>query len=440
MDVGRVASLFIQGAESFLAGNDMVYTLGMLEPVDTDRLARAYESLVRANAILRQKWVAKGDGFDWLPFTDEELESRLALERRALTQQFSLEELYSAYHPTNTRLPLRVARVSERTLVMFVNHTWSNGYGGMYWLEHLLAAYAGEPLEHDDARAIRGPFRRILAALSGYFWALIYSIGFALKASKRAGERTVDLTHGARPVPHRAGYSVRTYRLSTEETSRFVSTAKARGESVTEALCVTLANAFLASAPPERDRVCISMPVDIGPLVPGWSRSTAPGNYTGSLVVQLFRGRPLMAQARAAFRWFARSIPYWLTALIASTAKSQRALRSRFENNAGKAIPERAPFENFTFALSSVGVLRGRFLDRYVETISGHTKTQTVFVSAVTFRDRLAIEFSVPNGLFDVQEVCCCFDRAIASLKSLDLSTRPLPSPPAESTPHAATA
>ena len=69
-------------------------------------------------------------------------------------------------------------------------------------------------------------------------------------------------------------------------------------------MCLTVAEAML-SAQPEKSRVCIAVPTDLARYSPGLPR-TVPGNYTGSLIVQLRRGAPLQSQITRQFGWFRR--------------------------------------------------------------------------------------------------------------------------------------
>jgi hypothetical protein len=423
MDVGRMASLYITGTEAQVRGNAMVYVLSTKLPIDRVRLAASYHALVVANEELRLKWVETPEtqGFAWVPFTAQETSERLTRERDAMAAYATPDEIHAEYSPTNERFPFRVAVADDRTLLVVVNHAWCNGYGGLFWIEHLFRVYGGDTdaIVPSEAAPRASAAVRLARAIAGAFWAIVYLVGFALRAGKDAATQTVDLARSAPTEPSSCGYALRTYRFTFDETKRLVARAKERKLSVAANLVADFAQALL-EAQPERSRVCMSLPVDLAPYIDGFSRKT-PGNFTGSLILQVRRGADVAAQVRRGFRGFARGVPYWVTRILASFSKSERAARERFSTQARSTNASRAPFENFSIAVSCGGVLRGPELQKYAATFEGSTRTQTIYVGAATLNGRLSFKVSVPKDLFDEREVFAVTDRAHAMLLGAEL-------------------
>lgn len=426
VDEGRIASLYIFGAEDVLAGNDMTGTCLLKEPVRPELLYPSYERFIRENEAVRSKWVERpgaGDGgFAWVPLAPDEVERLLALERERLAREDDLDAVYSEFSPTNERFPVRLARTRDpRTVVFLVNHAFANGLAAIGWMARFFRCYAEAagiavpPDPPPPAPRRRARLLRALAALAGVFWVLVYLAGFFLRAGQRAALDTVDLTDGRTPAPrNEKGYAVRRYSFSAAQTAAIREAARRDGATVNEHLCAATAEAFLA-AQPARRRVLLSLPVDLRPILPHVP-PLAPGNYTGSLVVQVFRGRPVGRQVRRAFRWFRRGVPLALTRLLGRFAGNAAALRARFATQARLPVPARAPLENFTCAFSSVGLIAHPVLETLLERFSGHAKTQTVFLAPATINGCLTIDVCVSNDLFRAEEVFAVTDRLAAGL------------------------
>ncbi|MBI2390124.1 MAG: hypothetical protein HYV09_11100 [Deltaproteobacteria bacterium] len=419
MDVGKVASLYIHGSEQAVAGNEMLMTAVLRRPYDPAALRRAYRRFVEENPTIASKLVENParQAFTWLPFSDEERASRVEREERELAFVHDPRDAHDAYYPTNERLPFRIVPVGASTLLFCVNHAFSNGKGLLAWVSRWFETYAEELGEPVPARKAwpavtlpPGGLRGFFAAVAGLFWTIVYLVGFIARAGKRAAVDTVDLgdlgDRKGEPLC-RQGFVVKTYRFTTDDTARVVAAAKARGLTVGQHLGAALSELFF-DAQPDRGRVCMSMPLDLRGELPHLSLQ-ALGNYTGSLVVQVHRGGDAASQLRAAYRWLARRIPYWLTWMVGGTTESK--LFRRFAEQARRPNAARAPLENFTFALSNIGRIDDPVLAHFLEDISGHTRTQTIFLAVSTFNRRLAIEVSFARDLYPEGAVLAVLDR-----------------------------
>jgi hypothetical protein len=249
------------------------------------------------------------------------------------------------------------------------------------------------------------------------FHAGAYLASFAWRAGVNASNSTVDLSRGRKPGLSRQEYAVWTYLLTAEETQSALKRSSEAGLSVTENLCRVMAIVLL-EAQPQKSRVCISVPTDLSAYAATFSPET-PGNFTGSLIVQLWRGRPLDVQVRRAFQWARHGVHYWTPWLLGRTAGKEARLTDRFLRQAQQPVPARAPFENFSCAVSSVGVIQGRYLQQYLASISATTRTQTIFLCAITLNGCMSVEVSVSHDLYNSIEVAVVTDRAVALLTGM---------------------
>lgn len=410
MDVGKVATLYIHGSERAVAGNEMYLTAVLRRPYSVEGVQRAYRRFIDENPAIASKFVE----FTWRPFTDEERESRLSIELRELAYLRDPAAVHDAYYPTNERLPFRIVRVGEATLVFCVNHAFANGKGLIAWVSRFFETYAneiGEPLPPREPPAVApapSALRRFVAAVVGVWWAFAYLVAFIWRAGKDAAVDTVDLGRPNGEPLCRSGFVVRTLRFSADETTRLSAAARARALTVGQYLAATLTDLFF-EAQPDRRRVCISMPLDLRSELPHLPLQ-AIGNYTGSLVVQVDRSDEGGSQIKRAYRWLARRVPYFLTWLVGATTTESK-LFARFAAQATRPNLARAPLENFTFALSNLGRIDDPVLERFVADLSGHTRTQTIFVAVMTLNGRLSLEVSFARDLYPAEAVFGLLDR-----------------------------
>jgi len=406
----KVSSLFIYGAEEVVRGNSMVCTCHFAHDLDLARVRSSYDELIRNRPELRVNWQYQQatKSYEWVPFSAAELTTLLAREQASLSRFHTFEEVVADYSPTNERLLVRLTLLDARTVAFEVNHTLTNADGGLYWMQEWLRFYERTPHEGPPEPTVLpvSPrpawWRRLGLALVGIFWLCAYLLSFLRRAGKHSGAETVDLSHGRRVEVQRKGYACKTYVFSPEQTQSLVSRCKQEGLTVTEKF-VALVAAKLFEAQPDRRRVCVSIPIGLSAYDPHRPMS-APGNYTGSLFVQLFRDQPLHRQAKAGLKWARRRIPYSMTRLLAMVGNEAK-LGQAFADKARSPLAERGPMEQYSFALSSPGVVRLPALERHCTQLSAHTYSQTIFIGVGTFRGVMTMEVCAARDLFDEAEV-----------------------------------
>jgi hypothetical protein len=409
VDIGRVSSLAIRAVEPMLRGDDMAFVVKFRDNYDPDRLWASYDSLVRQNPALQVALRPWGQSFSWVPIESAELNAALDSQRQRFRQLFSFEELLSPAHALTPPLPVRISQMGGGEVCFQMSHALSNGRGALEWIIYWLAAANGESVPVGQAA---GRFDST-APLTGLALLPFYLLGYFAKAGLNPGRKTVDLTHGKTPIPHDNGYASRTYPFSEPESTRILAKARALDLSLEQYMCLAVAEAML-SAQPEKSRVCILVPTDLARYSPGLPR-TVPGNYTGSLIMQLRRGAPLQSQIARQFGWFRRGVDYWLVRLLAAVTLSGQTFVKKLARSASVPANRRGAFQNVSCAVSNVGVVTLPAIWG-IESGSGTTKTQTIFFTLGTVNGRLTANVTFARDLYDPEEVFRVADAALATL------------------------
>jgi hypothetical protein len=393
-----------------LRGDDIAFIGEFDNNYDPGRLWASYETLVRQNPGLQVVLRPCGKSFAWVPIDSAELNAALDRQRERFAQFFSFEELLSPAHALDPALPVRISQVGHREVCFQMSHTLSNGRGVLQWIMYWLAAANGEsvPVGQTEGRFKSTAPRKGLALLPSYL------LGYLANAGRDYARETVDLTHGKTPVPHDKGYVSQTYRFSEPETNLVLTKARALDLSLYQYMCLAVAEAMLC-AQPEKSRVCIAVPTDLTRYSPDLPR-TVPGNYTGSLIVQLRRGGPLQSQIARQFGWLDVGIDYWLNRLVAVLSRSEQ----RFVDNAARAaslpVHRRGPFGLLSCGVTNLGDVMTP-PSWGLEWGTGTTKTQTIFFGVGTFNGRLVATVTFARDLYDPEEVIGVADAALAGLR-----------------------
>jgi hypothetical protein len=410
MEVGRVGSLFIRAMEPTLHGDDITFAMKFRDDYDPDRLWASYESLLRQNPVLQAVLRPCGRSFSWVPIDSAELNAALDRERQRFPQLFSLEELLSPAYAPAPPLPVRISQMGGREVCFQISHALSNGRAALQWMEYWLAASNGGAVPVGQSM---GRFR-VSAPLTGLALLPFYLVGYVARAGRHQARETVDFTHGKTPTPHDNGYASRTYSFSESETKRILARGRSLYPSFHQYMCSAVADAML-SAQPEKSRVSISVPTDLARYSPGVPR-TAPGNYTGSLIVQLRRGTSLQSQIARQFNWFRWGVDCWIPRMLGTFSLSEQTLSNKFAGTASIPVPQRGLFQNVSCTVSNVGVIDSPAICEQLEYGTGTTKTQTILFTVGRVNSRLAANVTIARDLYDPQEVFPVADAAFESL------------------------
>lgn len=410
MDVGRVASLSIRALEPMLRGDEMAFVMKFRDDYDPNLLWAAYDSLLRQNLGLQVVLKPVGKSFSWRPIGLAKLNAALDRQRQTFTRFFSLEDLLSPAHAMTPELPVRISQMGDREVCFQISHALTNGRGALQWIDHWLAAANGECV---PPAPLAGRFD-CTAPRAGLALLPFYLLRYLAQAGLRQARETVDLTHGKTPIPHDEGYTSRMYSFSEPETSRIVARTRDLEMSVHQYMCLAVAEAML-SAQPEKSRVSIAVPTDLARYSPDPPRAV-PGNYTGSLAIQLRRGAPLQPQIARQFGWFRYGIDYWLPWLLGTFSGNEQKLLKKLGRSASVPVTRRGPFQNVSCAVSNVGNIKLPAICEQIEFGTGTTKTQTVLFTIGRLNGRLLANVTFARDLYDTEEVCRIADSALGRL------------------------
>jgi hypothetical protein len=410
MDVGRVASLAIRALGPTLRGDEMAFVMKFRDDYDPNVLWTAYDSLLRQNLALQVSLKPGGKHFFWRPIGLAELNAALTRQRESFARFLSLEDLLSPEHVMNPELPVRISQMGDKEVCFQISHVLTNGRGALQWIDHWLAAAGGESVR---PAPIAGQFN-CAAPRAGLAVLPFYLLRYLAQAGFKQARETVDLTHGKTPIPHDRGYASRMYSFSEPETSRIVARAHGLEMSVHQYMCLAVAEAML-SAQPEKSRVSIAIPTDLARYSPESPR-TVPGNYTGSLAIQLRRGEPLQPQIARQFGWFRYGVDYWLPWLLGTVSGNEQKLLQKLARSAPIPVTRRGPFQNISCAVSNVGDIKLPAICEQIESGTGTTKTQTVLFTVGRLNGRFLANVTFARDLYDAEEVFRVADSALGRL------------------------
>ena len=425
MDISYTAACYVHGFEEFIAANHIVATVEFKQELNPTKVFTSYKKLILQNPNLRVKWGEneKKGTFAWTHFSESEVDELLKLEKDAIMNTTPRDEIFKEYHATNSRLPFRIIRIDQRTLAFSWNHIMNNGTLLHSWFHSWLCYYAKESnqvltSEQPPVFKTLSPLSRMKYWLFAPFWAILHLISLGGKSGKNPGANTVDLTHGKKTVPHRSGYSIKTYHFSPEETQKILEASKTKGLTVSGFLCgVFLTSLFEKS--PDKNRILVNFPVDFRKHLAG----TTPydvGNYTGSVIFQVFKDRKqtIHRQIEKALRKLKRGVPYGVMRILNFVFRLNKSkLKKMFREVAAQSIPERAPVQNLTCVFAFIDDIDSPAGHQMIEKMSFTGFHQTVVICLLIVNGKLSIEISLPNDLMDPVEVFSITDLAADRLK-----------------------
>jgi len=445
MDLGKLGSYYIVGSEDALQGNEIITRTYWRQPYSSTALLATFKKIFQLHPQLKSTW--SNETLEWQPLEDSKFEILLEKEASKILKPISEEELLTQFEPSSSSLPfrIRVFKPDQQPdeVIFLINHAFANGLSSVHWISRWFEMYANysglsvgvsasagrEPHLGALSKRYQNPSgrystsRTLLKKLRGILWAVIYLIRFTIRVRKHP--TTIDLSRGQ--IPKLEGkYATRSFLLDTDTTQRLIEFAKNSDQSLGELICIELIGALFQTQS-NRDRICFSIPADLRNTLTQIPLD-APGNYTSSLIAQTFRTENTRLSVQQTFRWLRRNTPYGIVQIFSWLAANPQKLLEHFKQQTRKPLPQRAPFEDFTFALSNLGVIQDPVMEELLSRISMYTKTQTLFVGAFTFSGRLSIDICLSTDLFSEDECSLTLKRAIQALtsyKAPETSTAP---------------
>jgi hypothetical protein len=432
MDSARIGALFFHAVEDLVRANELALTLQLHEPLDPGALKDAYARQVTSRSTLRSSLQLEpvNSGHGWETLDDKALEPLLAQELSAM--ETAVVPAAEDFQPTNSVLPYRVRLLDPCTLELRFSHLLTNGPGALFWANDLLTVLDGQLPELPPADAARGALSQASLVLRETLVSQAWAAWFLWTSGRRCAERTVDLSAGRPGLPLPGGFARMRRVLSKDASRAMAGWAHEQRRGVTSVLLAALAAEFLA-ARPDREQVCILMPIDLRTAHPAVQR-TDPGNHTGGLPARLKRDarRSLPArlarQADAAWRWVQRGAASGVTRLADWPLKDEQALREQMRAATARPLMGRGAYDSLTCVLSNLGARREHaLLTERCEWASITSFGQPPIFSALDVSGRLALELSVSRDLFDVDEMGRLLDGLASRLESgPGISPRPI--------------
>lgn len=417
MKLVQLAGLYFLGTEAFTSSNSMRATVVLKEKINNKKLVHSYKKLVSENRLLRTKIIEfpEKNKFEWGEFSPKELEQLLKFEEWKLSKKYDKDTLLKEYYPTNTRLPFNISVVDEYTVVICMNHIIANGKCLVFWIQKLLQYYEGNQLKSIEEQTANMDFwhgiLRMMKKLIAFLWLPFFLTDFICKAGKNAGKDVVDLSYGKTPEKSN-NYATKAYSFDREDTKKLLLLCKAKKMTLTEYICERVVNGLFQYVP-DKKRVAISMPMDIG-LISPYSPESAYGNLIASLPAQFFRGREIDKQVKSIFRWFKKGIPYSLACLAATVSISYEKVKTQWLEQSKKPIPERSPLGDFSLTYSNLGIISYPVMERLVDSIYFSFKTQSVLLVTSTISGKLCMKISLSKDLYNTEEVFKLFDQILS--------------------------
>ena len=269
-----------------------------------------YRRFILYNRVLSSKWSKVKDkiGYDWLPFSQEDLDGLLELEREHLGSiRNPADELYCA---TNSRLPFRITMTGSKNLLFRVHHGITSGKPALAWVNKWLSFYVNaENTVIPEGEETIGPVKirkKAIAVLN----AMIYYTGYIVRHCMQRAE-IMDLSGGRTPkYDVDLGYSVKTYAFSEADTMAILSNSKRAGLTFSEYSAAVLIKGFFEFYPTE-SRISVSVATDIQPFFSVPSHGSL-GNYTENVYMHIAPKQNAKESVKNAFRWIRRGGRIWL--------------------------------------------------------------------------------------------------------------------------------
>ncbi len=419
MNLGKLGSCYIVGSEGTLCGNEIITRTYWKAPYSSSALLPSYEKLLEKHPQLRMRWST--EKLQWEPWEQVSFDALLEIERNKMQKYISEDDILNQFEPSSSSLPLRIRVSAPNEVIFIINHAFANGLSSTYWVSKWFEVYAEfigfsqSPAKErffsalSPDHALSNGFA-LSKRIAGVLWAAFYLLGFVLRLLRR---RTVDLTLGKTPELQNK-YCTKTYLLDVDTTTKLIQYAKRSGLSVGEILCSELIRSLFQEQP-DRDRICFSIPADLRNTLTHVPLDT-PGNFTCSLIAQTFRDEDPDDSIQKIYLWLRRNVQFGIARVFGWLANNPLKLVEHFNHQTRKAIPERAPFENFTFAFSNLGLIHEPLMEHFIERMSLFTKTQTLFVGVFTFAGRLSIDSCISTHLFPQEASFLILERGIQSL------------------------
>lgn len=424
----NLPSLFYCGFEKAAKANDIMLTLRFKQPLDLAKCWFAYQHLFSQHKALRAtyRYDPLTKRYAWSMFDVSELSPLLLHEKQEQTRFHTAADVYSCFYPTGASLPIRVRAIDSHTAVFLVSHVFGDGRTTFAWLNEWCRCYeiatptnTVVPVQttHDIPSVWNNPGTP--ANMSALMRAgIVHFAKLGLASLLALRKRSVDLSHNRMPRVDMTGSHVVNYHFSVVESEHILQAAHAASLStagyIHRALCAALFELY-----PNCSMQKFGIASDVSKSFPQ-ADALAPGCLINPYLALVVRDQPLVAQIQRIYEEARAGAPVALLALSSKLVPSHRFVERHVYRTTLKPANKRQWLERLSFIYSHVRDPQHAFTSRCVESISGHTKSQTAFVASTIINGHLSLEICTTHMVFDPVEI----ERWFATVKRSLLDNR----------------
>lgn len=420
----NLPSLFYCGFEKAARANDIMLTLRFKHPLDLTRCWLAYQHLFAHHKALHATYRLDPltNRYAWSLFDENETSQLLSHEQQEQSRFHNAADVYSCFYPTGASLPIRVRAIDAYTAIFLVSHVFGDGRTTFAWLNEWCRCY--ENVAHNNADFPEQTTQDIPSAwnnpgtpanLSALMRAgIVHFAKLGLASLLAIHKRGVDLSHNRTPRVDATASHVVNYHFSVTESESILQAAHAANLStagyIHRALCAALFEMF-----PNCSVQKFGIASDVSKSFP-LADALAPGCLINPYLALVVRDKPLVAQIQRIYEDARAGAPIALLALSSKLVPSHRFVERHVYNTTLKPVSKRQWLERLSFIYSHVRDPQHAFTSRYVESISGHTKSQTAFVASTSINGHLSLEICTTHMVFDPVEIDRWFNAVKHSL------------------------
>ena len=420
-------SVFYIGFEKSAKANDIMLTLTHKTPVDLTASWAAYQQLVYDYPATRVNYVLNQNSrrYEWQFMEQPQITRLLRDEEHQQNTFHSKEAVYSAYYPTNHCLPIRIRHINANTSVFVISHVFADGRTTFSWLNEWCKRYQAKALgetptvtDNPDIPDSVPPHWNNPGKPQGraaLAWsALTHLLSLSTKAAFSPGRHLVDVSRGRCPDPEQTGSHVAGLCFSQEQTRDIISAAHAAGLSTAGYIHHALSSALFECFP-EKSKQLFGIASDVSGAFP-CADPLAPGCLINPHLQVLNKNKPLRDQVRHIYQQARSGMPVSLLALSSLIVPSEQFLEKHVAKGTLVPARKRSLLERLSFIYSHVRDGDFQSSNQVLESISGHTKSQTVFVASTIINGRLSLEMCATRMLFSPTDIDQWFDKTVDSL------------------------
>lgn len=421
-------SVFYCGFEKAAKANDIVLTLKLKSDVDFSVSWDAYKSLIYSYPAISTEYVfdAPEKRYQWRFLNDKKIHEFLSKEEKEQSTYHSIEKVYSRFYPTNGTFPIRIRHIDARTTVFLISHVFADGRTTFAWLDQWCRLY------HDkNSRSSEAVVNPVDLPVTipvhwnhpgepsnkfGLAWhGMVHFAKLAAKAGLNSKKQTVDISRNAVPDPNSTASHVVSYHFTIPETEG-IQSASTSVDLSTAAYVHRALSSALFELYPDKVRQQFGIASDVSSLFEH-ADDLAPGCLINPYIQQVFRDQPMVDQMRNVYNEARAGGPTSLLAMSSLIVPSHRFLENHVYNGTLVKTSKRSLFERFSFIYSHVRDQKRPHTHHVVESISGHTKSQTIFVASTIINGHLSLEMCATHMAFSPKDIDAWFNVTVRSLK-----------------------